>query len=265
MPDLMRCEVNDGFAVVTLTDPPMNLVSMKLTRELSQCLVDLRSDDSVGALVLTGSGDTAFCAGSDIKEFPELIGAGAFVDRKLAFENETFTRLREFPRPTIAALNGLAFGGGLELAACCDLIVAEETCTFALPEIRLGAIPGSGGTVRVVRRIGEGRGKEMALLGEPIDASTALSWGLVNRVVGKGGALTVARDMARAFAQGPREALAACKRCVEEGYSLAEQEAIERVVEHSRAIFASDDCREGVRAFLDKDRRPAFGGVRNTG
>lgn len=265
MSDLVRCEVDEGVAVVTLTNPPLNLVSMKLTRELSECLVDLRGDDSIAALILTGSGDAAFCAGSDIKEFPELIGAGSFVNRKLAFENETFTRVKEFGRPTIAAVNGLAYGGGLELAVCCDLIVAEEGSTFALPEIRLGAIPGSGGTVRVARRIGEGRGKEMALLGEAIDAGTALNWGLVNRVVGKGEALAVARDLGRAFARGPREALAVCKRCVEEGYRLTEREAIELVVERSRAIFASDDCREGVRAFLEKDRRPAFGGVRNTG
>lgn len=259
MNELVREEVWDGVALITLNNPPLNLVSMELTRQLSQCLNGLGEKAEVAAVVLTGSGDRSFSAGSDINEFPELIDREAFVEQKLAFENETFALLKNFPRPTIAALNGLAFGGGLELAVCCDLIVAERDVRLALPEIKLGAIPGSGGTVRVVRRIGEARGKEMALLGNAIDAVTAESWGLVNKVVGKGEALAVARGLAQDFANGPRDALEACKRCVNDAYSLSEEKAIERVLECSRAVFTSDDCREGVRAFLAKDRGPSFG------
>lgn len=258
MPDLVRCDVADGVAVVTLANPPLNLVSMALTRELAGTLRRLAADESVAALILTGAGDRAFCAGSDINEFPELIETDTFVDRKLAFENEAFSLIDAFPHPSIAALNGLAFGGGLEMAACCDLIVAEEQARFALPEIKLGAIPGSGGTIRVVRRIGEGRGKELALLGAPIDAATALTWGLVNRVVPKGRALSAARLLASTFARGPRMALTACKRCIDEAFDLPQEQAIARVLERSRDIFRSEDCREGVRAFLAKDRNPNF-------
>lgn len=258
MPDLVRSSVKDGVAVVTLDNPPLNLVSMDLTRVLAETLRRLAADDGVAALVLTATGERAFCAGSDITEFPELIETGTFVDRKLAFENETFSLIDAFPHPSIAALNGLAFGGGLEMAACCDLIVAEEHARFALPEIKLGGIPGSGGTIRVVRRIGEGRGKELALLGAPIDAATALQWGLVNRVVPKGEALSQALTLATTFARGPRQALAACKRCIDEAFDLSETLAIQQVLERSREIFRSDDCREGVRAFLAKDPNPCF-------
>ena len=155
-----------------------------MTRELDALVSRLADDPAVRVLVLTGSGTRAFCAGSDVKEFPQV--ADAAVAKKLARENEAYGRIAEFPKPTVAALNGLAFGGGLELAACCDIIIAEAGGSIALPEINLGVFPGSGGTVRVTRRIGEGRAKEMMFLGEPVAVETALAWGLVNRVVPPG-------------------------------------------------------------------------------
>ncbi|WP_110654745.1 enoyl-CoA hydratase/isomerase family protein [Salinicola halimionae] len=256
--ELVHCAVSDGVAVLTLTNPPMNVVSMALTRELAQLLGQLRTDRSVRALIITGAGERAFCAGSDVREFPALIEGGNFVERKLAFENETFSLIETFPKPTIAALNGLAFGGGLEMAVCCDLIVAEQQASLALPEIRLGAIPGSGGTIRVTRRIGEGRAREMMLLGEPIDATTAHHWGLVNRVVASGRALLEASILAKSLAKGPKEALASCKRSIGDAFDLPKQQALARVLELSDHIFRTDDCREGVRAFLEKDANPSF-------
>ena len=130
-------------------------------------------------------------------------------------ENETYSKVDDFPKPTIAAVAGLAFGGGLELAVCCDLLVVEENARLALPEIKLGVFPGSGGTVRVTRRIGEGRAKEMMFFGEPIDAQTALAWGLVNRVVPPGEALLTACRMAAELAQRPNRALQICKRAID--------------------------------------------------
>ncbi len=132
-----------------------------------------------------------------------MMGPGEVVEKKLAFEIETYNKLADFPKPTIAALDGLAYGGGLEMAVCCDLLIAAEDVRLALPEIKLGVFPGSGGTVRVTRRIGEGRAKEMMFLGEPIDARTALAWGLVNRVVPAGQALAGALELARCWPPCP--------------------------------------------------------------
>src|ERR1700757_1055926 len=136
----------DGVALLTLDNPPLNLMTLDMTCELNALIPRLADDPAVRAMVLTGSGERAFCAGSDVKEFPQV--ADAVVRKKLARENETYTRIAEFPKPTVAALNGLAFGGGLELAACCDLIIAEAGVLVALPEINLGIFPGSGGPGR---------------------------------------------------------------------------------------------------------------------
>src|SRR5215831_2629721 len=194
------CAIDEGVALVTLNNPPLNLVTLELTRQLDALVSRLAADPDVRVLVLTGSGSKAFCAGSDINEFPRMMGAGVVVPQKLALENTAYSRVDDFPKPTIAALNGLAFGGGIELAVCCDLIVAERGVRLALPEIKLGVFPGSGGPVRVTRRIGEGRAKEMMYFGEPVPVETALSWGLVNRMVPRGEALKTALAMARELA-----------------------------------------------------------------
>lgn len=251
------CRVEDGVAVVTLNNPPMNLVTLALTRELERTIDRLAADPAARVLVLTGAGERAFCAGSDIKEFPELAASGQVIEKKMRKENETYSKVDDFPKPTIAAVAGLAFGGGLELAVCCDLIVVEETARLALPEIKLGVFPGSGGTIRVTRRIGEGRAKEMMYFGDPIDAQTALAWGLVNRVVPKGEALLTACRMAAELANRPNRALQICKRAIDLAFDVTEDEAIAATLPLSAEVFASADCEEGVRAFFEK-RPPRF-------
>jgi enoyl-CoA hydratase len=247
------CDIRDGVATVTLNNPPLNLVTLDLTRTLSQMLDRLARDDAVRVLVLTGAGDRAFCAGSDVSEFPHMMGAGQVVPKKLAKENETYSKVDDFPKPTIAAVSGLAFGGGLELAVCCDLIVVEEHAKLCLPEIKLGVFPGSGGTVRVTRRIGEGRAKEMMYFGDPIDAATALAWGLVNRVVPRGQSLRVAQEMAAVLAQRPNRALQLCKTAVDMSFDATEDQVVSRTLALSDQAFSSADCREGVRAFFAKE------------
>ncbi|MEV4732614.1 enoyl-CoA hydratase-related protein [Saccharopolyspora sp. NPDC049426] len=250
--DLVTCSVEDHVAVVTLNDPPMNVTTLELTRQLNAVLRRLADDPGTRVLVLTGAGDRAFCAGSDIKEFPSLIAEGDVVDRKLSFENETFGLVDEFPKPTIAALNGLAYGGGLELAVCCDLIIAEAGTDVALPEIKLGVIPASGGPVRVTRRLGEARAVEMMFFGDPLPVETALSWGLVNRVVPRGEALTTARELASRLTELPATALALVKQAVHNGRD-GDREAIRSTLPLSEQAFASPDAAEGVRAFLGKE------------
>ncbi len=240
----------DGVALVTLDNPPLNLVTLEMTRELDALLSRLAADPAVRVMVLTGSGSRAFCAGSDIKEFLEV--ADAVVPKKLARENAAYSRVAEFPKPTIAALNGIAFGGGLELAACCDLIVAEAGGSIALPEIKLGVFPGSGGTIRVTRRIGEGRAKQLMFFGEPVPVETALAWGLVNRVAPPGAAVETALTMARELAAGPNVALQLCKQSIAMAFDRPEREAVEATLALSDRAFRTAGCAEGVRAFFAK-------------
>ncbi len=251
--ELVGCTVDDGVAVVTLNNPPMNLVTLELTRRLGRLMEELAADPQARVLVLAGTGERAFCAGSDIGEFPEMMASGAVIDKKLALENETYGRIDDFPKPTIAALDGLAYGGGLEMAVCCDILVAAEDVRLALPEVKLGVFPGSGGTVRVTRRIGEGRAKEMMFLGDPIDARTALAWGLVNRVVPAGQALAGAIEIAKVLATRPNRALQLCKQAVDMAFDTDEDDAIARTLALSEQAFGTDDCREGVRAFFAKE------------
>jgi enoyl-CoA hydratase/carnithine racemase len=247
--------VADGVAELTLTNPPMNLVTLAMTRDLDAALEHLAADAAVRVLIVTGAGARAFCAGSDIKEFPAV--ADDVVGRKLTAENAAFSKLAGFPRPTIAALNGLAFGGGLELAVCCDLIVAAADARLALPEVKLGVFPGSGGTIRVPRRIGAARAKELMFTGEPIDAATALAWGLINRVAPPGQALAAARALAASLAALPARALAIMKEAIGLGLEHPDAEAIRRTLALSQDVFQTADGREGARAFLEK-RAPRF-------
>ena len=253
----VTCVIEDGVALVTLNNPPLNLVTLQLTRDLNALVARLATDRAVRVMVLTGSGTKAFCAGSDIKEFPEMMAAGDVVPKKLALENEAYSRVNQFPRPTIAALNGLALGGGLELAVCCDLLVAEAGQVVALPEIKLGVFPGSGGTIRVTRRIGEGRAKEMMFFGDPVPVETAQAWGLINRVVARGEALATALGMARILATRPAVALEMLKHSADMAFDTAEENAVRASQSLSANVFASADCDEGVKAFFGK-RPPVF-------
>lgn len=249
--DRIRVAVADGVGVLTLNNPPMNLVTLALTRELDAALTCLAVEADVRVLIVTGAGERAFCAGSDIKEFGGV--ADDVVGKKLAAENAAFSRLAAFPKPTLAAIEGVAFGGGLELAVCCDLLVASTDARLALPEVKLGVFPGSGGTIRVPRRIGEARAKQLMFTGEPIDAATALAWGLITQVAPRGQALAAARALAVTLAALPARALAIMKEAVAVGLEYPEDEAVRRTLALSAAVFRTADCREGARAFLAKE------------
>ena len=210
----VRVEIDGGVATVFLVNPPMNVMTLDMRRELDAALTRLEADPAIAVLVLTGDGDRAFGTGSDIKEFPGLLADNAVVSRKLAPENETFTKFANFPKPTVVAIEGYALGGGMELAAGADIIVVGENSKFGLPEIKLGALPGSGGTVRITRRIGIGRVSELMLLGDMIDAQQVLAWGYANRISPKGEVLAHAQEIAAKLASGPKQAMcAASRRC----------------------------------------------------
>ena len=256
---LLQVEKTDGVALLTLNNPPMNLVSLELTRQLSATLDDLAADNAVRALVLSGANPAAraFCAGSDVKEFPDYMTPGSVLEKKLVFENETYDKLDDFPKPTVAAVNGLAYGGGLELAVCCDIIFVAAGARLALPEIKLGVFPGTGGTYRVPRRIGVGRAKMMMFTGDPVDPNTAVEWGLIERTMPAEEVLPAAMELARRIAAGPANSLQLCKRAIDESLKADRDAAIKHMLKLSDQAFCSDECKEGVRAFLGKDK-PRF-------
>lgn len=249
----------DGpVATITLDNPPMNVVTQAMSPALDRALDEIEAAADVRAVILTGAGERAFCAGSDIEEFDDYLAPGAVVPKKLQRQYEVFGRLDSFPRPTIAALTGYVYGGGLELAVCCDLLVGDVDTQIASPEIKLGVFPGTGGPVRTTRRVGEGRAKELMFLGEPIDAETALRWGLLNRVAPAGQSRAVARGLARIICERPPFALRLLKRSIDFALDLTQDEALREILPLSDLAFASPEAKEGTAAFREK-RVAVFG------
>jgi enoyl-CoA hydratase len=242
---------------IVLDNPPLNLVTVELTRQLGALLTEVAADRAVRAVVVTGSGDRAFCAGSHVGEFESL--RGRVGEGKLLLEKYVYRQLAELPMPTIAAIEGAALGGGLELALCCDLRVASERATLGMPELRLGVIPGSGGTQRLPRVVGPARAKELILLGEIIDARTAEGHGLVNRVVPAGEAMDAAREWAATIASRGPLAEREAKRLIDLASETELDAGMAAELDASERIFSSNDMIEGARAFFDK-RPPEFSG-----
>lgn len=242
-------------ALITLNNPPLNLVTLDLCRELHETLLTLEDDPNVRVIVLTGSGQRAFCVGSDIKEFPEVWDD--VIHKKLQNENLTFNQIELLSKPVIAAMEGNVLGGGCEISMACDIRILSETGRIGLPEINLGVFPGSGGLFRLARLVGPAKAVEMIYTGQVICAKDALELGLVNRVVPQGTACTAALELADQIAQKPFEAIRLIKRGVRELWQKTTEECFYTNLELSRAVFKSADCAEGVDAFLNK-RSPHF-------
>ncbi len=253
---LVRLIKDDGIAIITIDNGPMNVLTEKLIFQLGETCDTIAQDPEILVAIVTGAGDRAFIAGADIKEF------SLFMDRteeemlasqikKLASLN----RLAVLDKPTIAALNGLALGAGCEVAMLCDIRIAEEQVLLGQPEIKLGLFPGIGGTQRLPRLVGESRAKELMYLGEPITAQTAKEIGLVNQIVPQGESLQAATKMARTIAQRSLPALRFIKEAVNKGMQLSLEEGIKLEAELFTKVFQTEDIREGVEAFLEK--RPA--------
>jgi enoyl-CoA hydratase len=240
---------------IRLQNPPLNLVTVELTKALDSVLAEIETDSEVRCVIVTGTGERAFCAGSDVKEFESL--RGRVGEGKLLLEKAVYRRLARLPVPTIAAIQADALGGGLELALCCDLRVADERAKLGLPEVRLGVMPGSGGTQRLPRIIGVARAKEMILLGELIDAAEAAGIGLVNRVAPAGDAMAIAQELARTIASRGPIAIREAKRVIDIAGDTPLDEGLAAELDASERIFATDDMLEGARAFFEK-RPPGF-------
>ena len=256
MTELISLELG-RVARLELVNPPLNLVTRELTEQLRDALARLRAADEVRAVVVSGRGDRAFCAGSDIGEFAGLRGRVA--EGKLLLEKLVYRQLAELPMPTIAAIEGDALGGGLELALCCDLRVASSRARLGMPEVRLAVLPGSGGTQRLPRVVGPARAKELVLTGRIIDAIEALRIGLVNQVVPAGEARSVAAAVAEEIAARGPLAVREAKRLIDAALDLDLDAGLAAELDASERIFASDDMVEGANAFFAK-RDPEYQG-----
>lgn len=249
-------EIEPGeVTVLRLNNPPLNLISVEVTRALDAALARLESDPEVRAMVVTGAGDRAFCVGSDVKEFEAL--RGRVGEGKLLLEKAVYRRLARLPMPTVAAIGGDALGGGLELALCCDILVADENARLGLPEVRLGVMPGSGGTQRLPRLVGVARAKEMILTGEIYDAHQAERMGLVNRVAPAGTAMDVALSIARTIAERGPVAVREAKRAIDLALDVPLDQGLAAELDASERVFRTEDMLEGARAFFEK-RPPRF-------
>ena len=245
-----------AIAEIGLDNGPLNLVDKALLRRLDAVLTEITVTPDVRCLILHGGSARAFCAGSDIHEFKHLRHDAS--EHKILFENMVLRHLARMPMPTIAAVDGPALGGGLELALACDLRVCRKGVQLALTESRLGGLAGNG-SVRLARLIGPARAKELLFTGDAITTEQALAWGLVNRVVDDGSALDCARALAATIAvRGPLSNRLA-KKLVDAAQDLALDAALSLSTGAQQEIFDSDDLHEGVAAFLAK-RAPDFRG-----
>jgi enoyl-CoA hydratase len=255
---VLRQDIDGAIAVLRLDRPGrLNAIGSDTIALLHRALDGVEADRRVRAVVVTGEG-RAFSAGADITELDRMETAHDFA-RFVRSLSECFGRLARLPLPSIAAVEGIAFGGGFELAMACDLCVAGESARFAVPEIRLGLLPAATGTQRLARLLPAAVAKNLLMTGEPLAASDARRWGLVNRLAPAGGALDAALDMARRLAAAPPLALAAAKRLVDEGAELPFDTAVGLERDAVALLFATADRQEGVTAFLEK-RSPEFTG-----
>ncbi len=251
-------EDRNGVRWLTLNRPAkLNALTRALVGELGSAVAAAGSDPAVRAVVITGSGEKAFVAGADIAEF---VGLGPREGEAMARAGQAvFDRIADLPKPVIAAVNGFALGGGCELALACHVRLAAATARFGQPEVKLGLIPGYGGTQRLARLVGRGRALELLCTGAMIDAATAAAWGLVNRVVEPAALREVAQALGEAVGAVAPLAVARCLQGVRVGLDLPLAQAEEVEAALFGLCFATDDMREGAAAFLEK-RPPRFAG-----
>ena len=261
MPDtefVGRKSEDDGVEILLLKNPPVNALSTALLGALDQRVTELAADPKVRSVILTGDGQY-FSAGADLKEMATLDPATA--PQLVRRGHALFARIAEFKTPVVAAINGLALGGGLELALACDLRIAGESAKLGAPEVNYGLMPAYGGTQRLPRTVGLAKAKELIFTGAMISAAEALKIGLVNKMVPAGQELRAARDLAHTIAQRAPKAVQAAKRAIGQGFSLPLADGIEAETKlFETEVLPSQDLAEGIVAFAER-RPPKFQGA----
>jgi enoyl-CoA hydratase len=252
-------EHEGAVALVTIDNPPMNALSAALVAELEAEVGRLDGDPETRAVILRGAGERAFVAGADIKEFPALRESGGNEGGAARGLHAIGRRMDSAHKPFVAAINGYCLGGGLELAMCCDVRICADNAHLGQPEIKLGLIPGGGGTQRLPRLIGVGRANLLNLSGDFIDAETAYAWGLVEKVVPADELISAATAVAASFAAVSPHAVAVIRELARTTRDLSLEEGLRREADGFRRCLLSEDGQEGVAAFVEK-RQPEFTG-----
>ena len=244
----------DGVAEITLNRPEaMNSISSAMAAELTRACAELAAAPEVRVVVFGAAGERAFCAGADLKERAGMTDADIMRQRPVI--RAVFGALLALPQPAIAAVHGFALGGGCELALSCDLVVADETATFGLPEVTVGLVPGGGGTQLALRRLGPGRAADLVLTGRKVGIDEAERLGLVDRRVPAGQAGPAALELAAQIAANSPVAVRAAKRAIRHGWGVSLEAGLDIEDAAWRTAALSADRREGIAAFVEK-RRP---------
>ena len=251
-------EKSEGIATIMLNRPEaLNAFSKDVVSEILTAIEDLRNDDAVRVVVVTGVGEKAFSAGADIKS---MIGMTALKARELSLMGERLClALENLEKPVIAALNGYALGGGLEVAMSCDLRIASETARMGQTEINIGLIPGWGGTQRLTRLVGMTKAKELVYTGKMVDAKLAEQMGIINMVVPPDKFRETVKQLALDLASKAPVAIKVAKALINKGLDIGLDSALALEREGFSVVASSEDLKEGVAAFTEK-RKPAFKG-----
>jgi enoyl-CoA hydratase/carnithine racemase len=248
----------DGIAEITLDRPAaLNAVNSAMAAELTRACAELATAPGVRVVVFSSAGERAFCVGADLKERAGMTDADIMNQRPVT--RGLFGAVLALPQPAIAAVHGFALGGGCELALSCDLVVADETATFGLPEVTVGLVPGGGGTQLALRRLGPGRAADLVLTGRKVGIDEAERLGLVDRRVPAGQDRTAARELASQVAANSPVAIRAAKRALRHGWGVSLEAGLDIEDAAWRTVAASLDRREGIAAFAEK-RKPSWPG-----
>lgn len=248
-------EKKDGIARLTFNRPEvMNARNRQMREEIVQAMAEIRNDSEIRVAILTGAGDRAFSAGRDLKEAAQE-KRPIIESRQQKLERGDTETIANLNKPIVAAINGYALGGGLEMALACDIRVAVDEAKLGLPEVTRSMIPGSGGTQRLSRLIGLGKALELILTGAIIDAHEALRLGLVNKVVPRSDLMSAAEEYARKIASNGPLAVVFAKEAVRKGYEMSLEDGLRLETDLSSLLQTSEDIKEGARAFVEK--RPA--------
>jgi enoyl-CoA hydratase/carnithine racemase len=247
--EVVRLEVADGVGTIRIDRPRMNALNADMQRRIQVAAQECGSRSDIAAVVITG-GDQVFAAGADIKEmaglsYPDMVAHSTVLQA-------AFSAVAQIPKPVVAAVNGYALGGGCELALCADIRIAADDATFGQPEIKLGVIPGAGGTQRLARLVGPSRAKEIIFTGRFVPAGEALAIGLVDRVVPAADVLPTATAWAREFVGGPSLALRAAKECIDYGSGVDLETGLELERQQFAALFATEDRTIGMTSFVEQ-------------
>lgn len=241
----------DGIGVITLNRPQqLNTINEQVIKELNMVLDEIENDNEVRVVIITG-GEKFFSAGGDLKE--------QRTPGRTRRSNRLYTRLERLDKPTIAAINGYAFGGGCEIPLCCDFRIASETASIGTPEVKVGIIPSGGATLRLPRLIGLAKAKEMLYTGDAVSGIEAFNIGLVNKVCPPGMALDEAKKLAKVLLERPPLSIKAMKECIRIGTEADTESAIEFLCKSADLLRTTEDYKEGRSAFREK-RKPVWKG-----